>query len=131
MDFKEEYKERKRSLFFGLPLSFTTYTLTEKKINIKKGLLKTVEDDTLMYKVQDVTLVRGLLERIFGLGTVICYSSDVTDSKLMLTHIRNSSEVKEFILQTAEMERRKVRTVHTMGLDASEYSDYLETEDLQ
>ncbi len=131
MDFKEEYKERKRSLFFGLPLSFTTYTLTEKKINIKKGLLKTVEDDTLMYKVQDVTLVRGLFERIFGLGTVICYSSDVTDSKLMLTHIRNSSEVKEFILQTAEMERRKVRTVHTMGLDASEYSDYVETEDLQ
>lgn len=131
MDFKEEYKERKRSLFFGLPLSFTTYTLTEKKINIKKGLLKTVEDDTLMYKVQDVTLVRGLFERIFGLGTVICYSSDVTDSKLLLTHIRNSSEVKEFILQTAEMERRKVRTVHTMGLDASEYSDYLENEDLQ
>ena len=131
MDFKEEYKERKRSLFFGLPLSFTTYTLTEKKINIKKGLLKTVEDDTLMYKVQDVTLVRGLFERIFGLGTVICYSSDVTDSKLMLTHIRNSSEVNEFILQTAEMERRKVRTVHTMGLDASEYSDYVETEDLQ
>lgn len=131
MDFKEEYKERKRSLFFGLPLSFTTYTLTEKKINIKKGLLKTVEDDTLMYKVQDVTLVRGLIERIFGLGTVICYSSDVTDSKLMLMHIRNSSEVKEFILQTAEMERRKVRTVHTMGLDASEYSDYVETEDLQ
>lgn len=131
MDFKEKYKERKRSLFFGLPLSFTTYTLTEKKINIKKGLLKTVEDDTLMYKVQDVTLVRGLFERIFGLGTVICYSSDVTDSKLLLTHIRNSSEVKEFILQTAEMERRKVRTVHTMGLDASEYSDYVETEDLQ
>ncbi|MCI9538259.1 MAG: PH domain-containing protein [Eubacterium sp.] len=131
MDFKEEYKERKRSLFFGLPLSFTTYTLTEKKINIKKGFLKTVEDDTLMYKVQDVTLVRGLIERIFGLGTIICYSSDVTDSKLMLTHIRNSSEVKEFILQTAEMERRKVRTVHTMGLDASEYSDYVETEDLQ
>ena len=130
MDFKEEYKERKRSLFFGLPLSFTTYTLTEKKINIKKGFLKTVEDDTLMYKVQDVTLVRGLIERIFGLGTII-YSSDVTDSKLMLTHIRNSSEVKEFILQTAEMERRKVRTVHTMGLDASEYSDYVETEDLQ
>ena len=131
MDFKEDYKERKRSLFFGLPLSFTTYTLTEKKINIKKGFLKTLEDDTLMYKVQDVTLVRGLIERIFGLGTIICYSSDVTDSKLMLTHIRNSSEVKEFILQTAEMERRKVRTVHTMGLDASEYSDYVETEDLQ
>lgn len=131
MEFADEYKERKRSLFFGLPLSFTTYTVTEKKINIKKGLLRVVEDDTLMYKVQDVKLVRGLFERIFGLGTVICYSSDITDSKLMLTHIRNSSEIKEYILETSEIERRKVRTVHTMGLDASEISDLGEMDDLQ
>lgn len=126
-----EYKEKKRSLFFGLPLSFTTYTVTEKKINIKKGLLRTVEDDTLLYKVQDVKLVRSLLERIFGLGTVICYSSDVTDAKLMLAHIRNSSEIKEYILTTSEIERRKVRTVHTMGLDASDGLEYEEMDDLQ
>lgn len=131
MEFKNEYVEKKRSLIFGLPLSFTTYTVTEKKINIKKGLLKTIEDDTLLYKVQDVKLVKGLFERIFGLGTVICYSSDVTDSKLMLEHIRNSSEIKEYILETSETERRKVRTLHTMGLDVSEYSDLGEMDDLQ
>nr|MBP3599079.1 PH domain-containing protein [Eubacterium sp.] len=112
-----EYKERKRSLFFGLPLSFTTYTIMEKKINIKKGLLRIEEDDTLMYKIQDVKLVRSLLERIFKLGTVICYSGDVTDSNLTLTHIRNASEIKEYILETSESERRKVRTLHTMDLD--------------
>lgn len=126
-----EYKERKRSLFFGLPLSFTTYTVSEKKINIKKGLLRTVEDDTLLYKVQDVKLVKGLFEKIFGLGTVICYSSDVTDAKLMLTHIRNASEIKEYILTTSEVERRKVRTVHTMGLDAADAFGYGEMNDLQ
>ena len=27
MDMEYEYREKKRSLFFGLPLSFTTYTL--------------------------------------------------------------------------------------------------------
>ena len=131
MEFKNEYVEKKRSLIFGLPLSFTTYTVTDKKINIKKGLLKTIEDDTLLYKVQDVKLVKGLFERIFGLGTVICYSSDVTDSKLMLEHIRNSSEIKEYILEISETERRKVRTLHTMGLDVSEYSDLGEMDDLQ
>lgn len=130
MEFKEEYKEKKRSLFFGLPLSFTTYTVSEKKINIKKGFFKTIEDDTLMYKIQDVTLERSLLERIFKLGTIICYSSDVTDSKLILSHIRNSSEVKEFILETSEIERRKVRTVHTMGLDASDDFEQVDLEDL-
>ena len=96
-----EYKEKKRSWFFGLPLSFTTYTVSQKKINIKKGLLRTEEDDTLM-------------------GTVICYSGDVTDAKLMLAHIKNSSEIKEYILETAEEERRKVRTLHTMGLDGAD-----------
>lgn len=130
MESKNVFKERKRSLFFGLPLSFTTYTVTDKKINIKKGLLRIEEDDTLMYKIQDVKLVRSLFERMFKLGTIICYSGDVTDAKLMLTHVRNASEIKEYILETSEVERRKVRTVHTMGLDASEYSDYVETDEL-
>ena len=90
------YQEKKRSLFFGLPLSFTTYRIEEKVVNIKKGFL----------------------ERIFRLGTVVCYSSDVTDSTLELKHIRHAKEVKDYILVTAEQERRKVRTLHTMGLDA-------------
>ena len=105
------YQEKKRSLFFGLPLSFTTYRIEEKVVNIKKGFLRTEEDDTLMYRIQDVKLVTGFLERIFRLGTVVCYSSDVT-------HIRHAKEVKDYILVTAEQERRKVRTLHTMGLDA-------------
>lgn len=112
------YRERKRCLLFGLPLSFTVYQIEEKQITIKKGLLRTVEDDTLLYRVQDVKLVRSFLERIFGLGTVVCYSSDVTDPHLHLTHIRNAKEIKDFILQTAEQERRKMRTLHTMDLDA-------------
>lgn len=128
-----EYRERKRWVFLGLPFTFTTYTVNEKKINVKKGFLKTVEDDILIYKVQDVKLVRSLFERIFGLGTIVCYSSDVTDSKLMLLHIKNSAQVKEFILDTAEAERRKVRTLHTMGLnmpdDLDVSGDELEIED--
>lgn len=112
------YQERKRCLFFGLPLSFTTYRIEEKQITIKKGLLRTVEDDTLMYRIQDVKLVKGFWERVFGLGTVVCYSSDVTDPHLHLTHIRHAKEIKDYILQTSEQERRKARTLHTMDLDA-------------
>lgn len=112
------FKEKKRSLLFGLPLSFTKYTVEEEKVNVHKGFFRTVEDDTLMYRIQDVKLVTGLWERIFGLGTVICYSSDVTDPKLELVHIKHAKEIKEYILKTSETERRKVRTLHTMGLDA-------------
>ncbi|MCI5731556.1 MAG: PH domain-containing protein [Eubacterium sp.] len=119
------YQEKKRSLLFGLPLSFTTYRIEEEKVNIRKGLLRTVEDDTLMYRIQDVKLVTGFLERIFRLGTVVCYSSDVTDPMLELKHIRRAREIKDYILSTSESERRKVRTLHTLDLDtdASEFAD--------
>lgn len=43
--------------------------IEEKVVNIKKGFLRTEEDDTLMYRIQDVKLVTGFLERIFRLGT--------------------------------------------------------------
>lgn len=123
------YTEKKRSLFFGLPLSFTKYEIGEEKINVKKGLLRTVEDDTLMYRIQDVKLITSFLERIFRLGTVVCFSSDVTDPKLELVHIKNAREIKEYILKTSETERRKVRTLHTMGLDA-EASQLNEMDDI-
>lgn len=111
------YQEKKRSLLFGLPLSFTTYRIEEEKVNIRKGLLRTVEDDILMYRIQDVKLLTGFWERIFRLGTVVCYSSDVTDPMLELKHIRRAREIKDYILKTSENERRKVRTLHTMDLD--------------
>ena len=111
------YQEKKRSLLFGLPLSFTTYRIEEEKVNIRKGLIRTVEDDTLMYRIQDVKLLTGFWERIFRLGTVVCYSSDVTDPMLELKHIRRAREIKDYILKTSENERRKVRTLHTMDLD--------------
>ena len=111
------YQEKKRSLLFGLPLSFTTYRIEEEKVNIRKGLLRTVEDDTLMYRIQDVKLLTGFWERIFRLGTVVCYSNDVTDPMLELKHIRRAREIKDYILKTSENERRKVRTLHTMDLD--------------
>lgn len=112
------YQEKKRSLLFGLPLSFTTYRIEDEKVNIRKGLFRTIEDDTLMYRIQDVKLVIRFWERIFRLGTVVCYSSDVTDPKLELSHIRRAREIKDFILKSSETERRKVRTLHTMGLNA-------------
>ena len=34
-----EYVERKRTLFFGLPICFTKYCVNEEKINIKSGFL--------------------------------------------------------------------------------------------
>ena len=97
--------EKKRTAFLGIPLYFTTYTINEDVLNVRSGLLKTVEDDTFMYKIQDVRLTRTVLEKIFRLGTVICYSGDVTHPTLELKHIKNSLTIKEYIMRTSEEER--------------------------
>ena len=48
------YKEKKRSMFFGLPWTFTSYTITDEIITVDAGLLNKQENDCYMYKVIDV-----------------------------------------------------------------------------
>ena len=59
------------------------------------------------------------MERIFGLSTLICYTGDVTHPELKLIHIKNGAEIKKFISEASENERRKKRTLHTMDIDSS------------
>lgn len=113
-----EFKERKRWVFFGLPFTFTVYTVKEETITVNTGFFSQEENDCYMYKVQDVTLKRTLWERIFGLGTVVCYTGDTTDKELVLLHIKNAKEIKEFILEKSEEERRKRRTMNTLNIGA-------------
>lgn len=115
-----EFIERKRTLLFGLPICFTTYKLTEEKLTITSGFLSITEDDAFTYKIQDVRLTRSFLERIFGIGTITCYTGDTTHPELKLFHIKRSSEVKNFILQVSEEARRKRRTIHSLDIDASD-----------
>lgn len=118
-----EFVEKKRILFFGLPWTFTKYTIGEEIINIKAGLLKTIEDDCYMYKVTDVKLETSFMERIFKLGTVVCYTGDVTHQTLRLIHIRNARTIKDFILEQSEKQRMKRRTLNTQNLNSMAVDD--------
>ncbi len=117
------FVERKRWLFLGLPFTFTKYTVKEDMITITSGLLKTVENDCYMYKVQDVEHTASLGEKLFRMGTVICYTGDTTHPKLILAHIKNSREIKEFILRCSEEARLKRRTVNMLDIGSGEMDD--------
>ena len=118
-----EFTERKRWLFFGLPFTFTKYMIREDMITVDTGLLKTVENDCYMYKVQDVQHVASLAEKLFGLGTVICFTGDTTHPQLVLEHIKHSKEIKEFILHQSEEARMKRRTINTLDIGSGALED--------
>ena len=113
------YKEKKRSMFLGLPWTFTTYTVTDEFISIDSGLLNKVENDCYMYKVIDLRLETTLMERILGIGTIHCFTGDVTDPDLKLQHIKNAKEIKDFILKQSEQERLKRKTLNMQHLDGN------------
>lgn len=120
-----KYAERRRLLFFGLPWTFTKYAITADMITIDEGLLKVEENDCYMYKVQDVKLTATLVERMFGLGTITCYTGDVTDKELKLVHIKHAREIKNYLLKASEEARIKRRTLNMqdIGADADSLED--------
>lgn len=74
-DFDYLWTDKKRTIF-GLPLSFTRYYLTEKKLITRTGFLNIVEDEFDLYRVIDKKLMLPLGQRLFGCGTVVINVKD-------------------------------------------------------
>lgn len=130
MDNTPVFTERKRLLFLGLPWTFTKYTITPSFLTISQGLLNTTEDDCYMYKIQDVKLNKTLWERLFGLATITCYTGDVTHKEIKLEHIKNSDEIKTYLLKTSEEARIKRRTLSTIDISAHDCDDVAGAEEI-
>lgn len=119
------WQDRKR--YFGMPISFTRYAMSEDRLFISVGFLNIKDDEILLYRVRDIDTNRSLWQRLFGVGTVTIMSSDKTQPVLELKNIKDPVSVKELIHeQVEEMKiRRRVRVGEIMGdpLDDSDPFD--------
>ncbi|MBR3999055.1 MAG: PH domain-containing protein [Clostridia bacterium] len=98
------WRERKRTLF-GLPWSFTTYTLTDTRLIIKKGIFNISEEEIRLYRILDITLKRSFEERIFGLGTIHLCTADKSSAEIDIARIKNPREVRTLLSDKVEEER--------------------------
>lgn len=114
------WQDRKRIL--GMPISFTRYILEEDRLILDEGLLKSVENEIMLYRIQDITLIRTLGAKILGVGTLELRSSDKTHPVLHLKNIKDAAKVKRTLSENVERERdrRRVGTHEFIGDEAFE-----------
>lgn len=104
---KVVWQDRKRWTFFGLPLYFTKYSLTKNRLFISSGLLTSIYDEVRLYRITDVSVKRTLFQKIFGLGSIFCKSSDKTLGDFEIKNIKKVLEVNKQLSELVEEERKK------------------------
>lgn len=102
------WKDRKRTLF-GLPLSFTRYSLSAKKFMVSKGFLNIVEEEIMLYRVLDVRLTKKLMQRIFGIGSIEILSGDASTPKYLIKSVKKPAWVRDQISDLVDQERSRLR----------------------
>ena len=94
------WKDRKR--YFGLPLSFTRYAMSEDRLFLSVGCLNIKDEEILLYRIRDINTSRSLWQRLFGVGTISVVSSDKTLPTLVLHNVKKPLEVKELLHRQVE-----------------------------
>ena len=118
------WKDRKRH--FGLPLSFTKYSMSEDRLFIETGLLNLHCEEILLYRVRDICLHLSLYQRLFRMGSIILQTSDKTAPTVELKNIANPREVKEQLHRQVEAMKLSHRMHLGEILDDDSADDSLE-----
>lgn len=118
---KELWHDRKR--YFGLPWSFTRYSLSEDRLFLRRGFLNIKQDEIVLYRIRDLRVTQNLWQRIFGVGTVHVVSTDKSIPQLDIKNVKQPFEVKELIHKTVEALKiaRRMR-VGEMSMDVDDDS---------
>ena len=87
------WSDRKR--YFGLPLSFTKYEISDDRLFQTRGFLNLKYEEILLYRVRDLELSRSFGQRIFGVGSITVSSSDKSRPTLVIQNVKMPTAVKE------------------------------------
>ena len=102
------WKDRKRT-FLGLPWSFTKYKVDEDRLYLETGFFNSTEDEVRLYRITDVTLKRSFGQKLLGIGTIHCDSSDVTMQNFDIKNIKRPKQVKELLSRLVNESRLRNR----------------------
>ncbi|PKK39888.1 hypothetical protein ABB02_00948 [Clostridiaceae bacterium JG1575] len=117
------WSDRKHWMWF--PWSFTRYALSEDRLFLSAGLLRTTFDETQLYRVIDVKMVRTLGHKLFGTGDIIITTRDASTPNIVFKNIKKPHDVKEMMVQMVEAARKRnmVREISGGFTPSYDYTD--------
>lgn len=118
---KEIWSDRKR--IFGMPITFTRYSLSNDRLFLRRGWLSIHQDEIILYRVRDLCVKASLWQRIFGVGTITVTSTDKSIPVLVIKNVKQPFEVKELIHENVErMKIERRMRIGEMSMDVDDDS---------
>ena len=76
---------------------FWKYTITDRRIFVRHGLLSVTEETARLGRVQDITLRQSVFDRLFGVGTLSIDTAGTEGGSLDFRGLRDPREVRELV----------------------------------
>lgn len=83
------------------------YRLTSQRLFVQKGLIAKHLEELELFRVKDVTVKQGILQRLLGFGTIIVLSTDDSNPQVTLIGINKPLDVKETIRNSFRTARKR------------------------
>ncbi len=103
------WKDRKHHLWF--PISFTSYYIEDDRLMIQSGLLSTTLEETLLYRIVDISFQQTLAGKIFGTGNIILKTKADASGEIILENIAKPLEVRRMLSKLVEESRDRRNVV--------------------
>ena len=123
------WKDKKHHLWF--PISFTTYYIEDDRLMIKEGFLNTTLNETLLYRIVDITFRQTFAGKIFGTGDIVIKAKADATPEIILENIAKPMEVRSMLSKLIEESRDRRNVVGKefysashMDLDGDGVCDY-------
>ena len=84
-------------LFWWLKSCGTTLILTDERTTLRKGILSKHTTEVYHNNVRNVQVSQGILQRMFGVGTVGIASAGTGGLEIIATGMANPAKIKEII----------------------------------
>jgi uncharacterized membrane protein YdbT with pleckstrin-like domain len=83
----------------------TTYTITDRRLNIRRGIVSREVQETRLERVQNVNYQQGVLDRLVGVGTVDFDTAGTDDSEFRFDWVNDPEGVVRTVDHAVEEAR--------------------------